>query len=104
VLGHWPRGAELAAVAPRQSLPLLRRRYEQVAYGPAVLHVRGVAHLGDLHIPAERLILPLGRGEAAADDILGISHYDLTPRRHPQEHAYATEESRETLLPLSELP
>lgn len=103
VLGHWPRGAELEQVAPYQSLGLLRRRYEQVAYGPAILHTRGIAHLGDLHIPAKRLILPLGSGEAAADDILGITHYDLTPRRPAEDQAYATEESRETLLPVSEL-
>ncbi|SMF22339.1 hypothetical protein SAMN06265365_104120 [Tistlia consotensis] len=103
VLGSWPRGAELAEAAPKAVLPLLRRRYEAVAYGPAILYVRGMALLGDMRVPAERLVLPLGAGEQAADDILGISHYDLTPRREIEERAYATEESAETLLPLSAL-
>lgn len=103
VLGNWARGGELAEVAPPASRPLLRRRYEEVAYGPAILHVRGIAQVGALQIPAERLILPLGAGTAAADDILGISHYDMTPRRQLRQGAYATEESAETLLPLSEL-
>lgn len=103
VLGNWPRGAELDAVAPPASRELLRRRYEQVAYGPAILHVRGLAYVGDLKIPAERLVLPLGADPGAADDLLGISHYDLTPRRAIEDRAYDSEESRETLLPLSEI-
>lgn len=102
VLGNWPRGAELDEVAPARSRALLRQRYEQVVYGPAILHVRGVAHLGDLHIPAERLLLPLGR-DGVTEDLLGISHYDLSPRRRLDERAYAAEDSHETLLPLSEI-
>lgn len=104
VLGNWARGAELDEVAPPRSAVLLRQRYERVAYGPSILHVKGVAHLGDLHVPAERLILPLGSGETAADDILGISHYDLTPRYRVEDSPYAAEESAETWVPLSALP
>lgn len=103
VLGNWPRGSELDAVAPAAARHLLRRRYEQVAYGPAILHVRGFAYIGDLRIPAERLILPLGADASAADDILGISCYDMTPRRQIEDRAYDSEESRETLLPLGEI-
>ncbi len=102
-LGNWRRGAELAEAAPASVLEMLRRRYEQVAYGPAILHVDGIARLGELKVPAERLILPLGADDEAADDILGISHYDLSPQRSPQDGAYAAEESRETLLPLRDI-
>lgn len=103
ILGYWPRGAELGDVVPPAVREMVRRRYEAVAYEPAILHVDGVATVGDLKIPAERLILPLGTKPTAADDLLGISHYDLTARQHPQERAYASEQTSETLLPLTEL-
>ena len=96
-------GDEVAEAAPATVLDMLRRRYEQVAYGPAILQVDGIARLGEAKVPAERLILPLGSGDEAADDILGISHYDLEPQRSPQGGAYAAEESREILLPLREI-
>ena len=100
-IGHWRRGGELGEVAPQRIRGLLRRRYEAVAFGPAVLHVRGEVLLGDLRVPAERLMLPLGEDGETADHIIGISHYDLSPRRDPA--TLSGEETRETRLPLDAL-
>lgn len=79
LVGEWKRGSELAEAAPRERLPLLRLRFERVAFGPALVRASGYARLGPEHavpVRAERLMLPLGRSTEEAEDILGITWYE----------------------------
>ncbi|WP_159460196.1 PAS domain-containing protein [Tistlia consotensis] len=84
LLGDWRRGSELGEVVPAHAQAPLRARYGRVAFGPAVLRARGYALLGreyGVRVRAERLLLPLGGGADAAEDILGITWYEDLPRR-----------------------
>jgi hypothetical protein len=82
LLGYWRRGVELGEAAPPDVAPLLRERYERVAFGPAVMRARGYVLLGraeGVRVRAERLVLPLGNGGTLAEDLLGITWYEELP-------------------------
>lgn len=104
LLGHWRRGVELGEAAPADVVPLLRSRYERVAFGPAAMRARGYVLLGrteGVRVPAERLVLPLGSGGEAAEDLLGITWYEELPPSGAREPAGSVVDA--TFLPLEHL-
>lgn len=105
LLGYWRRGSELGEVAAGPALPMLRARYERAAFGPGIVRSRGYALLGrerGVRVRAERLMLPLGEGDAgAARDLLGITWYEELI--HPGLAEVPTR-SEETFLELDALP
>lgn len=104
LLGFWRRGMELGEAAPADVVPLLRSRYERVAFGPAAMRARGYVLLGrsgGVRVRAERLVLPLGSGGEVAEDLLGITWYQELPPSGAREPSGASVDA--TFLPLEHL-